>query len=318
MNRKRGVSSSASSDRESALRIGVDLGGTKTESVLLDERGCVVERRRTATPQQRGYDAVLEEIVAHVRHLDARGGGRALPVGIGTPGVVDAETGRLKNSNTECLRGRALRADLEEKLGRPIQIANDANCFALAEARAGAGRGASVVFGVILGTGVGGGLVIDGRVRVGLHGIAGEWGHSPIGSAPGPPCYCGQRGCVETRLSGPAFEEDHRRLAGLDVAIPAKTVLERADASDPLARAAVSRYLEFFGEGLARVIHILDPDVIVLGGGMSRNPFLYGAGHAAVARVLFNDRLRTPIVRHELGDSAGVLGAAWLTADASA
>lgn len=290
------------------MRIGVDLGGTKIESVLLDDSGEIAERRRTPTPADRGYEAVLDEIVAHVAHLDSRSGGRPA-VGVGTPGAVDPQTRRLKNSNSACLRGRTILDDLVGRLGPRVRVANDANCFAVAEATAGAARGFRVVFGVILGTGVGGGIVIDGRAHEGLHGIAGEWGHSPIGQD-GPPCYCGQRGCVETRLSGPGLEAEHERASGERLAAP--QIVARAAAGDAAAEATWQRYLAWFGEGIARVIHILDPDAIVLGGGMSNVDRLYTEGRDAVARVIFNDTLRTPILRNALGDSAGVLGAAWL------
>jgi fructokinase len=221
----------------------------------------------------------------------------------------------VKNANTTCLIGKALLEDLVERLGPRVRLANDANCFAVAEAVAGAARDGRVVFGIILGTGVGGALVIDGHARFGLHGIAGEWGHSPIEDRDpeGPPaarCYCGQLGCVETRLSGPAFEADYRRLGG--EARDAAAILARVEGGDPAAHRALERYLGFFGEGVARVIHVLDPDVIVLGGGMANNPYLYDRGREAIARVLFSDRLLTPLRQNALGDSAGVFGAAWL------
>lgn len=296
------------------MRIGIDLGGTKTEGVLLDERGRVVARERVATPSASGYEAVLDTVAALVGELRARSGAPC-PVGVGIPGCISTETGRVKNSNSTALNGRRLHDDLEARLGQRVRVMNDANCFAVAESLHGAGRGARVVFGVILGTGVGGGLVIDGEPRIGLHGVAGEWGHSPIGdedpqAAPAPRCYCGQRGCVETRLSGPGFAADHERLGG--PALQAPEVLARAEAGEPVARRALARYLAFFGEALARVIHILDPDAIVLGGGMANNPRLYDRGVEEVEARLFSERLLTPIRRHELGDSAGVFGAAWL------
>lgn len=295
------------------MRVGIDLGGTKIESVLLDDGGDVVERRRTPTPAAAGYTAILDELADHVRRLDDLAG-RACPVGVGTPGVVDGATGRLRNSNTACLRGEPIRDDLEARLGRSVVVRNDANCFALAEARLGAARGHEVVFGVILGTGVGGGVVIAGEARVGPHGIAGEWGHSPIGAG-GVRCYCGQRGCVETRLSGPALERNYaRRLAetarAAEAAARVPEIARRADAGEPEAVAALDEYLTHFGEGIARIIHVLDPDAIVLGGGVSNLDVLYDEGLRRVERVLFHDELRTPILRAELGDSAGVFGAA--------
>lgn len=295
------------------MRIGVDLGGTKIESVLLGDDGQVHRRRRTPTPASEGYEAVLAEIVAHVRELDDLAGAPC-PVGVGTPGVVVEETGRLRNSNSACLRGRTIRDDLDRLLGRSVVVRNDANCFAEAEATLGAARGHRVVFGIILGTGVGGGLVIDGRARVGLHGIAGEWGHSPIGEG-GPLCYCGQHGCVETRLSGPALERDYLERAGLPGGDSPRVpeIAARAEAGDPHAIAALDAYLGHFGEGIARLIHVLDPDAIVLGGGVSLLDRLYDEGRERVAQVLFHDELRTPILPAELGDSAGVFGAALAT-----
>ena len=299
------------------MRIGIDLGGTKTEGVLLAEDGRVVSRRRVETPAREGYEAIVDAVAGLVEVLERDADGRAT-VGVGIPGTVSADTGLVKNANTTCLIGRPLDRDLADRLGRPVRVQNDANCFAVAEAVGGAGRDGRVVFGVILGTGVGGGLVFDGTARVGRHGIAGEWGHSPIedrdpDGPPAPACYCGQHGCVETRLSGPAYEADYARLAGLaDARVRAPEITRRAEAGDTAAQQAVTRYLAFFGEGLARVLHVVDPDVVVLGGGMANNPWLLERGPAAVEAVLFNPVLTTPIRRHELGDSAGVFGAAWL------
>jgi fructokinase len=213
----------------------------------------------------------------------------------------------LKNSNTTCLNGRPLHADLEARLGMPVRLENDANCFALAEARLGAARGHRVVFGVILGTGVGGGIVFDGRLWAGPQHIAGEWGHHAIDPA-GPACYCGQRGCVETMLAGPALEAAYG--GGASVA----EVAARAAAGETRARDVLDRYLDRFGRALANIVNVLDPDVVVLGGGVSNLDALYDRGRDAVARYVFNDELRTPIVRHALGDTAGVLGAALLGA----
>lgn len=295
-------------------RVGLDLGGTKIAGVLLSEDGVVLARRRIPTPAAEGYERVLDDLAGVGRDL-LEAASEPATVGVGIPGCLDASSGLVKNSNSTGLIGRPLKEDLERRLGLEIRVANDANCFAVAEALAGAGRDHPVVFGVILGTGVGGGLVLDGEVRAGLHGIAGEWGHSPLQDsdpeAPEPTrCYCGQLGCVETRLSGPALEQDHVRLAGESVRAP--EVLTRAAAGDAAAGRAVERYLAFFGEAIARVIHLVDPDAIVLGGGMSNAAILYERGPAAVERVLFNDRLLTPILPNRLGDSAGVFGAAWL------
>jgi fructokinase len=230
-------------------------------------------------------------------------------VGIGTPGSESVRDGTLKNSNTICLNGRPLRRDLERALGTTVRMENDANCFAVAEADQGAGRGHRLVFGVILGTGVGGGIVIDGAPWTGPQHLAGEWGHHRLDPL-GPPCYCGQRGCVETYLSGPALARAYEEAGGS--AMDAAAVVARAVAGEPAATRVLDRYLEWFGRALANLINILDPDVVVLGGGLSNLDVLYDRGRAAVARYVFNDELRTPIVRNALGDSAGVIGAALL------
>ena len=294
--------------------IGVDLGGTKIEGVALDAALRPLHRVRVATERERGYEHILDRVAEVVTALrpyapDAR------TIGIGTPGSVSARDGTLKNSNTTCLNGRPFHLDLEARLGLPVRLENDANCFALAEAREGAARGRAMVFGVILGTGVGGGLVVHGRVWAGPQHIAGEWGHHAIDPA-GPDCYCGQRGCVETMLSGPAIEAAYRAETGRDC--PASDIAGRAAAADLAAAAVLERYLDRFGRALANVIAIVDPDVVVLGGGLSNLDALYTRGRSAVARYVFNDELRTPIVRNQLGDSAGVLGAALLTVEPDA
>jgi fructokinase len=290
--------------------IGIDLGGSKIEGAVLDEALRPVHRVRVATERERGYEHILgrvAEVVAGLR-LEAP---EVRVIGIGTPGSFSARDGTLKNSNTTCLNGRPLHADLERRLGMPVRLENDANCFALAEARGGAAQGHALIFGVILGTGVGGGIVIDGRVWTGPQHIAGEWGHHAIDPA-GPDCYCGQRGCVETLLSGPALEAAYRAAGG--PAASAAEVAVRAAAGEATAAAVLSRHLDWFGRALANVIDILDPDVVVLGGGLSNLDVLYTRGRDAVARHVFNDELRTPIVPNRLGDSAGVIGAALLTA----
>jgi fructokinase len=291
-------------------RIGIDLGGTKIEGVVLDPDGSVVVRKRVPTERAGGYAHVVARVAALVSELCPLAP-LAKHVGVGTPGSESARDGTLKNSNTTCLNGQPLRRDLEDAIGLPVALENDANCFALAEARHGAARGHRMVFGVILGTGVGGGLVLDGRPWTGAQHIAGEWGHHRIDPA-GPDCYCGQRGCVETYLSGPALVRAYEAAGGESLGAPA--VIERAAAGDPAATAALDGYLETFGRALANVVNVLDPDVIVLGGGLSNVPALYSRGREALARHVFNDELRTPVVRHALGDSAGVVGAALLDA----
>ena len=299
------------------VRIGIDLGGTKIEGVLLDAGGATLRRERIPTPREGGYEAIVQAVVAHA-HLLADGAGGACTIGVGIPGTVDVRTGVVKNANTTALIGQRLQDDLATRLGQPVSVANDANCFAVAEARAGAARDASVVFGVILGTGVGGGVVWNGRAWSGHQGIAGEWGHSRISDPDGvaaPRCYCGHRGCIETRLSGPALEADYRRLAGVETRVTATDLPARARGGDEAAVEALARYLWFFGEALASVMHVLDPEVVVLGGGLSNLELLYTDGPAAVEARLFNPRLDTPIRKAALGDSAGVFGAAWLPAE---
>jgi fructokinase len=291
------------------LRIGVDLGGTKTEGIVMDATGSVLHTERRVTPAQHGYDTILKGVCDLVRDLEQRAGS-ACPVGIGTPGSISSRTGLLKNSNTVCLNGTALQSDLERLLGREVRIENDANCFALAEAHAGAARDARIVFGVIMGTGVGGGIVVNGELLSGAQHIAGEWGHNVL-EADGPLCYCGKHGCVETLISGPGLARDHAASGG-DASLDAAAIAARAEAGDPLAAGAMARFHDRFGRALAVVINILDPDIVVLGGGLSNIRSLYAEGRDAVARYVFNDEVRTRIVRNTLGDSAGVYGAAWL------
>lgn len=293
------------------LRIGIDLGGTKTEGIVIDAGGNILERERRPTPQRDGYDAILSSICQLVRDLERRAG-RACQVGIGTPGAISTRTGCLKNSNTVCLNGKPVHTDLSRLLARPIRIANDANCFALSEARDGAGVGEDVVFGVIMGTGVGGGIVVNGRLIEGHQHIAGEWGHNVL-EADGPSCYCGRRGCVETFISGPGLMRDYAANSG-DAVTSAEAIVTRAHRGDAVAEAAMQRFLNRFGRALATVINILDPQVVVLGGGMSNVERLYTEGNEAVTRHLFNDELRTRIVRNVHGDSSGVRGAAHLWA----
>ena len=308
-----------------SLRIGVDLGGTKVEAVLLRIRDGstppqTLARVRRPTERERGYDHIVASVAQIIRDVAGQGGLPAStlpPIGVGMPGAV-TRAGVVKNSNTTCLNGRPFREDLIARVGAPIAFANDANCFALAEATYGAGRGHELIFGVILGTGVGGGIVLcdparpahalSGRSWNGPQGIAGEWGHVCL-DPDGPPCYCGRRGCVETYLCGPALEAEYARRSGQR--LPLAEIATRVD-SDAAARDTLDQASRHFGRALATVINILDPDVIVLGGGVSHLDCWYGPARAEVARWVFSDELTTPIVRHQISDSAGVLGAALL------
>ena len=299
------------------MRIGIDVGGTKIAAVALSPSGEEIARRRVATPPD--YIALLGAIAELVRELD-REAGEAGTVGVGIPGAVVPHTGLVKNANSVWLNGRPLGRDLEARLDRPVRLMNDANCFAISEATDGAAAGAHVVFGVILGTGVGGGIVVDGRVLLGANLIAGEWGHNPLpwlGSDewPGPPCYCGKRGCIEAWLSGPGFERDHAERTG--VALSGREIVRAAAAGDPGAAATLSRYEDRLARALTSLINVLDPDVLVLGGGMSNIAGLPEAVYALLPRYLFaagagSDPIATRIVRAAHGDSSGVRGAAWL------
>ncbi|MFO0554743.1 MAG: ROK family protein [Polyangiaceae bacterium] len=305
--------------------IGVDLGGTKTEVVVarwLGDRLLELERSRVATPRDEGYDAIIESTAAHVERCARRAGVSldAVKIGVGMPGGVERRTGFVKNSNTTCLNNRPFRQDLARRLGYAIRFENDANCFALAEVVLGAFRELErgVVFGVILGTGVGGAVVIDRRVWSGLHGIAGEWGHhavynrEPRRASTDPNleserCYCGKVGCLETFASGPALERRYRELTGRSRSL---AEIDAAADNDEAAALVMSELVDAFGRGLANVIDVLDPSGVVLGGGLSNLERLYSEGRARVAKYLFNDELLTPIVKNALGDSSGVLGAA--------
>jgi fructokinase len=290
-------------------RIGVDLGGSKIELIALDDRGGEALRRRVPTPQG-DYTGTLRAVVELVRSVERDLGVKAT-IGVGIPGALSRFTGRVKNANSTCLIGRPLQEDLESALGCEVRLANDANCFALSEAVDGAGRGAAVVFGVILGTGVGGGIVVDRHVLTGPNAIAGEWGHNPLplpqaADLPLPPCYCGRSGCIETYLSGPGLTRD----SGTGLQPP--EIVARAAAGEVRCEAALARYEERLARSLAGVINILDPDVIVLGGGISNVDRLYAHVPQLWARHVFSDSVTTRLVRHAHGDSSGVRGAAWL------
>jgi fructokinase len=289
--------------------IGIDLGGTKTESLLLSPEGAVLLRRRRPTPRDDGYGAILSVVAGMVHEAAALlPPGTHYTVGIGIPGALDPESGLVRNANSTCLIGRPLQEDLVRLLERPVQVRNDADCFTLAECRAGAGKGYGLVFGVIMGTGCGGGLCIDGKVREGPHRIAGEWGHVSLDPG-GMECYCGNRGCIETLISGSGVEEKFFRDHGRRMTM--HEIVAQARAGKQHCLNAFEQFLDDFGRCLGGLISILDPDAVVLGGGLSNIDELYTVGMERVRRCAFHDRLRTPVLRHQLGDSAGVFGAAW-------
>jgi fructokinase len=296
------------------MRLGIDLGGTKIEIIALDNGGKELLRRRVPTPQG-NYFETLQAIVQLVSDVEAELGQRG-SLGIGTPGALSRATGRLKNSNSVVLNGQPLLQDLEDLLQRKVKISNDANCFALSEAKDGAAAGSEVVFGVILGTGVGAGIVVNGNVLTGPNAIAGEWGHNPLPwldethELPGPPCYCGKHGCIETFLSGPGMMQLHKQETG--EALSSHAIVERAEDGDASCERSLQTYEHRLARSLAHVINILDPDVIVLGGGMSNIERLYKNVPALWGKWVFSDRVDTRLVQHRYGDSSGVRGAAWL------
>ena len=297
----------------SEVRIGIDLGGTKIEGIALASNGSTLLRQRVPAPRD-DYDATVQAIVDLVNSIEHEIGSQGT-VGIGTPGGVSPATGRIKNSNSTWVNGRTLLEDLTSRLNRPVRLDNDANCFALSEALDGGGEGARVVFGVILGTGTGGGVIVDGRPLVGVNAIGGEWGHNPLPwptpeEVPGPPCYCGQRGCLETFLSGPGLSRDYEADTGtwrsaLDIA-------QAAREDEPAATAALERYEDRLARGLATVINLIDPEIVVLGGGLSNLESLYARVPTLWTAYVFSDRVDTQLVRPVHGDSSGVRGAAWL------
>ena len=294
------------------MRIGVDLGGTKTEVIALDERGVERFRRRVSTPQgdYAGTVAVVKQLVEEAERATATG-----TVGIGIPGTISPARGVVKNANSTWLNGRPLKEDLEAALGREVRIANDANCFALSEAADGAAAGARTVFGVIVGTGTGGGIIVDGRVLVGPNAIAGEWGHNPLpwpegDEWPGPPCYCGRTGCIETFLSGPGLARDHHRRTG--ARLDAAAIAAAAARGEREASATLDRYERRMARALASVVNVMDPDVIVIGGGLSNIRRLYESVPRLWGEYVFSDAVDTGVVPAAHGDASGVRGAAWL------
>ena len=285
-------------------KIGVDLGGTKTEIIVLDENLHVLERKRVTTPQK-NYNEIVNTIETLV--LDASKNISDFSLGICCPGVLSKQTGLIKNSNTQCLIGKSLKKDLENKLEKKISIENDANCFSLSESKIGAGIGFDLVFGVILGTGVGGGIVINNSLHSGRNDIAGEWGHHILHQN-GNSCYCGKFGCVETYISGPSLEKRWNTLTGLTQSMP--EIIDNFDYT--IGKQWKDEFLENFGYGLANVIDILDPDAIILGGGLSNIDFLYSEGIKSIYSKVFSDTVETSILKNKLGDSSGVFGAALL------
>jgi len=287
-------------------KIGIDLGGTKIEGILLTRDSQVVDRKRIPTNQEQGYSSILESVITLVNELKKKSNEKPT-IGICTPGIISEKTGLLTNSNTQCMIGKSLRRDLEKSLNQKISIENDANCFAMAEAKMGAGKIFGLVFGVIIGTGVGGGIIFNGKLLSGTNHIAGEWGHHTI-RTDGNVCYCGKRGCVETYLSGPSLEKRWLELTGKNDSLEL-IVKNHSEKNYYLWK---KEFLENFGVSLANVINILDPDVIVLGGGVSNISFLFDEGRKFVYKNVFSDIAKTPILKNNLGDSAGVFGAALL------
>lgn len=295
------------------MRIGVDLGGTKIEIAALDDAGNLVLRERNASPTG-DYNATVRAICNLVVAAEAKLG-RTCTVGVGIPGAISPATGLVKNANSTWINGKPLDRDLSAAMNREVRLANDANCFALSEATDGAGQGKRVVFGVILGTGVGGGIVVDGRVLTGPNAIAGEWGHNPLpwaepGETPGPACYCGKTGCIETWLSGPALSAQFAHTAARK--LDAGDIANLAQQGDAQAQATLQAYERRLAKSLAHVVNILDPELIVLGGGLSNLDRLYTNVPPMLAAHAFSDKIATPVVKNRWGDSGGVRGAAWL------
>jgi fructokinase len=295
-------------------RWGIDLGGTKTECVVLDHSMNVITRKRIPTESEKGYQHILAQIKKLIDEVTSDLGEAPTRVGFATPGASEPDTGLMKNCNTVCMNGQPMHADLEKKLGLPVKLANDANCFALAEALMGAGKNypeAELVFGVIMGTGVGGGLVVHGKVINGRHGIAGEWGHNIL-EENGEPCYCGKAGCVEKVLSGTGLEHFYNKNNSTKIRL--KEIVQRYhEGTDPQATATIERLLEYYGRAISTLINVLDPDLIIIGGGVGNIDLLYSEGYERIKKYIFNQgRVTTPVVKPVLGDSAGVFGAALL------
>ena len=299
--------------KDNSLRIGVDLGGTKIEFVALESDGTELHRHRIATPRN-DYEGTVHAIADGVKEMEKQVG-RTASVGVGIPGTVSTRTGLVKNANSTWLIGNPFDKDLSRALDREVRCANDANCLAVSEATDGAGAGRHLVFGVILGTGCGGGIAIDGRVHTGSNGVAGEWGHNTLpwmraDEFPGPACYCGKNGCIETWISGTGLEKDYERATKVSLRGP--EILARSETGEPAALAALERFEDRLARGLAGVINLLDPDVIVMGGGASQIPRIYKNVPARLGEYVFGKEAETPMLAAKHGDSSGVRGAAWL------
>lgn len=295
------------------MRIGIDLGGSKIEAIALDDNGQEIIRQRVATPAG-DYTGTLQAIVGLVQYIESAIKHSA-SIGIGTPGSLSPATGLLRNSNSVCMNGQPVKQDLEKRLKREIRMSNDANCFALSEATDGAAKAAAIVFGVIIGTGTGAGIIINGQVLDGPNGIAGEWGHNPLpwpekNELPGPQCYCGKQGCIETFLSGPGLTHDYFQLSS--ETLSAVEIVAQAAAGNELAESSLQRYESRMARGLAHIVNIIDPDIIVLGGGMSNVQRLYKNVPALWGQYIFSDVVNTRLRPPRYGDSSGVRGAAWL------
>jgi fructokinase len=309
---KRGMTVDLQGNKQ-RIRIGVDLGGTKVEFVALDDGGRELHRHRVPTPRF-DYDATVRAIAEAIQQIEASLGCKGT-VGVGIPGTVSTQTGLVKNANSTWMIGKPFDRDLSAALGREVRCANDANCLAVSEATDGAAAGQHVVFAVILGTGCGGGIALDGRVHTGRNAVAGEWGHNPLPWArpdefPGPLCYCGQHGCLEAWISGTGLAADYERAT--NVSLAATEIAVHAAADESAALAALARYEDRLARGLAHVINLLDPDVIVLGGGVSQIPRLYQNVPPKLKEYVFGKEADTPVLRAQHGDSSGVRGAAWL------
>jgi fructokinase len=298
---------------ETGMRIGIDLGGTKIEALAIDDRGAELARHRVDTPRD-DYEATIKAMVALVHRMEAETG-KTGTVGAGIPGTISRVTGRVKNANSTWLNGQPFHKDLTAALGREVRVANDANCLAVSEATDGAAAGVRFVYGVILGTGCGGGVALEGCVHDGPNGVAGEWGHNPLPwpkpeESPGPACYCGKRGCMEMWVSGTGIARDYKNVTG--TAKTTREIVADFAAGDRVASETIERFEDRLARGLSNVINILDPDVIVIGGGVSRVEHIYGALPKLLPRYVFGGEASTPIVQAKYGDSSGVRGAAWL------